>query len=299
VFQASTINPTFKLVNKSTNELIISEIRTGCSCTVVSNEYVGKTILPNQSIVIPVSFYSGSRSGINRTVIETFLESGTNRYLASAILRVNVIEEYVYNPRAIDFREVYPGQSVTQTVRFIPKALDDLVLTQYNSRIGPFEIFVKNPEKGGKKISEVIIVFHSPQTKRSEYFSENIRIATSSKRMPVIEIPVCAKTVPENDVVPQMLIFPATPITGESRLTIRTRSPSKIVRLVSKRDNNSKEIQPFIIDETNEFSTSHILLVTNKDIADAQQLDIQLRIMRNQQKIENENIFIEVKNLDN
>jgi adenosyl cobinamide kinase/adenosyl cobinamide phosphate guanylyltransferase len=52
VFQASTINPTFKLVNKSTNELIISEIRTGCSCTVVSNEYVGKTILPNQSIVI-------------------------------------------------------------------------------------------------------------------------------------------------------------------------------------------------------------------------------------------------------
>ena len=296
VLQKTEVNTTFKLVNKSTNELIISEIRTCCSWTVVSNEFAGKKIPANQSIIIPVSFYSGSRSGINDSSIEAFLESGTNRYLASAILRVNVIEEYVYNPRAINFGEVYPGQSVTQTVRFIPKALDDLVLTQSVNRIGPFEIFVKNPEKGSKKISEAMIVFHSPETTRSEYFSENIRISTSSKRMPIAEIPVCAKTVPENSVVPQMLVFPSTPITGESRLTITTRNPSKIVRLVSKTGNNTKEVQPFIEGE-NEFSTSHILLVTNKDIADAQQLDIQLRILRNQEKEENKSTFVVIKRI--
>lgn len=299
VFQSSVFNHTFKLINDSTNEFIISEIRTGSTNTVIPKGFIGEKIRPYHSIVIPVVFYSDSLNGVHTTFITAVLKSGNKIYTSTVNMLMKIIEDFIFNPKAINFGELYPGQSVTQTVKFIPIAMNGIVLPKTNGNLSAFEFFVKNKKENGEDISELSIIFHSPRTTRSEYFNQNIKITTLSKGIPVAEIPVFAKTVPDVEVIPQTIVFPTSSLIGESRLTVKTRDPSKIFRLVSKTGDNAKEIQHFISDETNEFSTSHILLVTNKDIAGAQKLDIQLQILRNQQKIENGNISTEVKRYDN
>lgn len=301
VLQATTINHNFRLVNKSTNEMVIYEIRSGCSCTIVSNEFVGKTIKPDQEIFIPVSFYSDSRSGINDSVIEVFLGWNSNRFLAPAILRVDVIEDYVYSPKSVDFGEIYPGQSATQTVRFIAKALDNLIITQNYTKTGPFEVFVKNSDGQNKNVREVSIVFKAPESAKWEYLNDVVNISTSSRRVPIAQIPVCGRIVPEIEVIPQMLILPLDPVYGESRLTVRTRRPSRILRVAGKTAEKLIEVPSLINNNIgiNEYLFSHDLIVTNKDIAGLRQLNIQLQIRRDLSKYETRNLFIEVKNLEN
>src|SRR2546425_6082409 len=63
VLQQQTIHHLFKLVNNSTNEMRIVGLRSSCSCTVLDDKLVRRSVAPRDSLMIPVEFRSTTYEG--------------------------------------------------------------------------------------------------------------------------------------------------------------------------------------------------------------------------------------------
>lgn len=228
VLQAQTVQGIFELVNRSSNELRIVGMRSGCGCVSLSTGLVGRVLRPQERCAIEVAYASGSGAGPFMHFVEVLLDGGGTRYRAEGLLRGEVRPDYIYGPMAVDFGTLYPGQAAVRQVVFRPYALEQLELSLRRLPAEPFAV-----ELVKQQLSNVIsISFRAPAERRSRTFSDTLWVETSSPRVPQVQIPVRARVVAEVEVVPSLLVLPGTPPAGESHFTVLTKDPARVRQVV-------------------------------------------------------------------
>ncbi|MCX7872330.1 MAG: DUF1573 domain-containing protein, partial [Verrucomicrobiae bacterium] len=221
VLQAQRIDFTFRLVNKSSNDVYIAAFHKVCPCTMTSNNVVGLTVPAGKELEIPVDYYTGSMSGRADLAIEAGLKWKNMYIIRRGLVKMNIIEDYYFEPRVVDFGILYPGQISVKKVVFVPKALTNFYLMSTQEWHGPFEVIIKGNTNRAKvnNYHEAEIVFHSPEAGKRETFDLSLFINTSSARVPRAKIPVRAQVVPNLEILPDTIVLTEGLLSEESLIT--------------------------------------------------------------------------------
>jgi len=299
VLQAQRFDFTFKLVNKSSNEVFIAAFNKSCPCTLTSNNVVGLTVPAGSSLDIPIDYYTGSMSGRAEVTIEAGLKWKGLYLVRRALLRMNIIEDYYFEPKVLDFGTLYPGQIVTKQIIFIPKALTNFYLMPTQVWYGPFEVVVKENNQKTDAEHKATIIFHSPNISKREIYDDNLRISTASARVPVAKIPVRAQVVPELELIPDTIVLTSGIINEESLITVRTRKPSRILRVMGNSVNGAvpQEI-PTRTDTTNQWDITHSVTIHNSQISGLDRMNFEVEVRTRPDVTEVWSGAVYVKNLN-
>ena len=85
---------------------------------------------------------------------------------------MTVNPDFTFEPRALDFGEVPPGETKTGVIIFQPQALTQLKLMTTQHHVGPFEVSVK--------ATSISVTFHGPHVTYREQYNHTLQVATSS-----------------------------------------------------------------------------------------------------------------------
>jgi hypothetical protein len=235
--------------------------------------------------------------------VEVALDAKSARYKTRAILRGEVNEDFTVEPNSVDFGSLRPGEEVVRTVVFRPKALKKLEVTVPKSSGIPFEILAKEPKGEGVADTnyELSITFHAPTTASRQTFSDSINVTTSSKRVPTVSIPVSGKVVPDIEISPEVVILPANGISGESRFTLLTAQPSRLVRITGKTSAGPKEIQTAGEKKNifGDWGMSHTFRIVNSALTTAERIDVALEVQHGSDRLEARSVSVQIKGLAN
>ena len=140
---------------------------------------------------------------------------------------------------------LYPGQCATQTTLLRPARLPAPPVIQTQLNWGPFRVSVGHEKdaRTDRINAAVTVVFSAPPLRRRELFSRPLTLPTLSTRVPRVEIALKAQVVPEVEITPDPLVLGPDPASGESRFSVRTRQPSRIVRAVGKSAHGAKVVE--------------------------------------------------------
>ncbi|NMD20373.1 MAG: hypothetical protein BWX48_00052 [Verrucomicrobia bacterium ADurb.Bin006] len=273
VLQKETVTRTFHLRNRSEMNLRVVALRTACSCTLVYTNMLGAILAPQGEIEVPVRFNSEVRSGPITTTVEVDLRAGTTNYVVVGQLRAEVIPDFSYEPRNVQFEQLRPGERATKTVTFQARALQHLTLASTQTWCGPFEVTIEG--------LAVTVTFHAPGVTHGQTYSEVVHVHTSSPRVPLVTLSLSGRMVPEVEIRPPLLVFASEdPPGGTSRLTVRALAPCRVIRLV-RVGRGGREGLPLVpADELSlsEWSLAHALVVTNALVAGADHLEVEVQL---------------------
>jgi hypothetical protein len=286
LFQQQTINHTFRLINRTTNEMHVVAIQTSCSCTLVSTSMLGTIVRPNDEVLFPVSFDTGSRSGPTDSRIDVALQAEGIRYVAQARLYGAVVPDFDFDPKALAFGALNPAEKSTRTVAFRPEALAQFELVATQTWLGPFEVWVQK--------QMVRVTFHAPESTHSETFCYSLRVATSSQRAPEVIIPLSGQVVPDVEVTPRLVVLSGNGAFQESRFTLRTTKPSRINRVLI----NPNKVIPSPI-QSEDWALSHVFAVSNALLSGADRMDFELEVRNRAGQTEARSSSVQVKSLNN
>ncbi len=291
LLQNETVTRTFRLRNRSEIPLRLVALRTSCACTFVNTNLLREVLERKGEILVPVRFDSDGRSGPITAIVEVVLRAGTTNYVVVGRLEAEVIPDFSYEPRNVQFGRLSPGERATETVIFRPRALQDLVLTSTQSWRGPFEVKVQG--------LLATVTFHAPAITHGETYSQVMHVRTSSPRVPQVTLSISGQVVPEVEVIPSALVFAAGEPAGVSRLTVRALDPCGVIRLV-KVGLGGQEALPLVpADEVSlsEWSLAHALVITNWTVAGADRLEVEVRIQNGAGRSEARLASVDIKRL--
>ncbi|MCL5746392.1 MAG: DUF1573 domain-containing protein [Acidobacteria bacterium] len=278
--QAHRVEHTFRLVNRGTNDVSITLVRASCLCTVVATNFVGRDLRAGEELLVPVTFDSGQREGSTESSVLFVLDYPGGKYQAEATLRGRVDPEFSVERPALDFGILYPGQSATQTTVLRPERLSGAPLTQTQMNFGPFQVLVTHQADVREKRTNatITVVFSAPPLRQRELFTSPLRLQTLSQRVPQVEIALKAEVVPEVEITPALLVL-GPDGAGESRFTVRTRRPSRIIRALTRSPQGPKTV-PLNANEPedSDWGLVHCFYVLNSALADAAQIDVELEV---------------------
>lgn len=281
--QAQLVQHAFRLVNRGTNDLSITLVKVSCDCTVVATNFVGRNLRIGEELLVPVTFDSGQREGRTESRVLFLLDYPGGRRQTVATLRGLVHPEFFVGRPALDFGVLYPGQSATQTTVLRPERLSEPPLAQTQMNFGAFRVHVthQTDSREKKTNAEVTVVFSAPPLRQRELFSSPLRLDTLSPRVPKVEIALKAQVVPEVEIIPDVLVLAPNDAQGQSRFTVRSLEPSRIVRAVNKSAQGVKVVQLNRNDEGDrDWDIAHHFLIPNSSLADAASIDVELEIRR-------------------
>lgn len=293
LLQQESVVRTFRLRNRSDHVMEIIAVQATCDCTVVDTKLIGMTLMPQSEISIPVHFNSSTRSGAITSLVEVTLRSETAHvHTVRGFLKVAIIPDFVYEPRSVEFGRLRPGESATQTIRFRPRAFQDLQLLPHNTSQGPFEVVVRD--------LNITVTFRAPVIGHSETYSLPLSVQTTSPRLPRVTIPIEAEVVPDLEVIPPMLVFANPEPAGVSRLTIRADRPFRVVRLLQE-GRLGREPLPLVSATATPVSewtrNQAFLVVTNQTISKADRLEAELLFSHDAGRSETRSVFVHIKRL--
>lgn len=286
VTQATNVNHTFQLVNRTTNRLRLVALRTSCDCTVVSTSLLGRVLAPNESIPIPVSFQTGPRRGPIVSTIDAVLQGEGGRYLAQARLSGEVWPDYSFEPRAVDFGDVWPGTITDRVVVFKPEALQDFGLLPTQWSMGPFQVMVQP--------RQVVITFQAPDVDHEEIYTRTLQVRTSSQRVPTATIPVSARVVPEVGVSPSLIVLTPDLLLQTTRFTLESEKPAR-PRMVLLDKGGAIPVRDIILPST--WEHRHTIEVKNAWLADAQQITFLLDVRSTTGRVEARSVVAHIQRL--
>jgi hypothetical protein len=298
--QANLIEHKFRLVNRTTNDASISLIKVSCDCTVVATNFVGQVLRSGEELVVPVIYQSGTREGYAESTVLFVLDSPDGRFKTEAKLRGRIEAEFFVERSALDFGVLSPGQSATQTTLLQPGKLSGPPLATTQMNVGPFHVLVSHQVnvKQTSTNAAVTVTFFAPRLTQRQQFSRSLKLETLSERVPDVEFALKALVIPDVEITPELLVLPPGDSLGESRFTVRTSLPSRIIRALSRSAEQTGVIGAARSgDEDSEWEVVHHFLVANSALADATQLDVELEIRRNAGGIEARFASAQIKSL--
>lgn len=273
VLQKETVTRTFHLQNRSDMNLRVVALRTDCGCTLVSTNMLGEILAAQGAIELPVRFNSEARSGPIATTVEVTLRAGTTNFIVLGQLRSEVIPDFSYEPRNVQFEQLKPGERATNTVTFQARALQHLTLTSTQTWCGPFEVTVKH--------LTVTVTFHAPDVTHGQTYSHVLHVHTSSARVPLVTLSLSGRAVPDVEIRPPLLVLPSDDPPGRtSRLTVRALDSCRVIRLV-RVGRGGQEVLPLVPADDlslSEWSSAHALIVTNALVAGADHLQVEVQL---------------------
>jgi len=307
VLQNEIVQHEFRLVNRSSNEMRIVSLQTSCSCTLAAEASGTKVIPPHDAIVIPVEFHSGARDGsVSSSVTVRLEENGGHPHFAQAILQGNVNADFTIDPLGVDFGALKPGQEATQKIVLRPKALTSISITNLRSSGKEFQVALQQDRTSASAdtMAEIFITFRAPKMNHRQPFSEILQVNTSSQRVPEFGLPLRGLVVPDVEIVPDVLVLPSDTSRGESRVTLRTEEPSRIVRVSSETSAGIKEL-PSVQDQTVHEDSgvppgwrfAHVCHILHSNLRGAQQINIAFEIRHGADRIEARSVSVQVKSL--
>lgn len=204
ISQGEQVTCTFKFKNVGGDTLRIAKVRKSCGCT--SAKATKQILKPGGSGEIEVVFNSRGYSG---NVTKTVHVHSNDPKKSVVTLRISgrVIVDLLVQPRQINFGEVYPGKSITKSVRLIPKRLDELKVKKIEKESEYITITTKEFVEDNKKGVQINATLSSEAPPRS--ITEKLKVYTNSKRQPVVEIPVYAWVTNKAWVNPKVINFRA------------------------------------------------------------------------------------------
>lgn len=252
---------------------------------------LGEVLEPQGEILVPLRFDSTGRSGPMTEIVDAVLHADGTNYVARGRLQVEVIPDFEYEPRTVQFGRLHPGQRATETVVFRPRALPDLTLTPTQTWRGPFEVQIRD--------LQATVTFHAPEVTHSETYSDILHVFTSSPRAPMVMLSLSGQVIPEVEVSPSVLVISSGKPGGVSRLTVRSSEPSRVIRLF-KVSGDSREPLPLVPAapvSLSEWALAHALTVTNAAVADANRLEFTVHIKSGAGRSEARPVFVDIKRL--
>lgn len=130
-------------------------------------------------------------------------------------------------------------------------------------------------------------------------FGGAVEFETSSKRVPHVRVPVSAVVAPDFEISPEVIILQHGEPTGESRVTIRSLKPSRIIRLQIMTAEGPKELPTAVVTEdlNDDLGLSHVRRVKNSSLALAQRIDFEVEIRNGAGQKETRSASVQIKGL--
>ena len=296
LLQAITTNRTLKLVNRTTNEMKLVAMRSGCSCTLLSTNLLGAVISANATLDFPVAFETGTREGHAQTSVDVVLLSGKRTFHAQAVLHGTVFPDFAVEPPNLDFGRISPGDTVVKWILFQPKAVDTLSLTCTQTVSGPFT-FSTQKLSAGENLDgmwTIEIKFTAPSTTRTVIYAHNLPVETSSKRVPLVTIPLRAEVKPLVEVRPEVLVMTESSISDESLITVSSKEPSKFLQAVGAATGNAAKL-PVVREGESDWALEHRLRIENGNLVNLDRFNVQLQVRLPDGKLETKTAAVEVR----
>jgi hypothetical protein len=209
VKRGAPVEYSYIFTNMGAETLQVLEVKPGCGCTTAGTW--DKEVPAGKTGRIPVQFNSAGFSGaVHKTVTVTFNDPAQSNVVLQ--LTGNVWTPVEVNPPSVFFQYAEDGtNSESRTIRIVnhekePLALEPLQWTNANFRVALTTV------KEGREFSiEVATV--PPMAEGT--VNVPLSLKTSSKELPVINIPVTGVSRPAVLVSPTQIVLPAGPLATE------------------------------------------------------------------------------------
>jgi len=223
----------FSLTNVSAVPVKILGVHTSCGCTTVGDLRF-RTIEPGASLTIPVSVRSGSQPLIQQSVILALTTAVDN---TPRFVRLNVFgwqpESVQTIPRGLDFGLVFRDQPAKLSVRLTESPADKYEIRSVE--VGELPITCTT-ERSGSNDGYLAHCRLDPSKLSTGEHRGVVRVVNSSRRRPVVEIPVRFTVASDIQARPGLVEFSdvsASALTAPITVGIehRKRKPVKTVVL--------------------------------------------------------------------
>lgn len=302
--QAKIINHTFRLMNHGTNEMSVIMVKVSCTCTLVASNLVEQTLPAGGELLVPITYNSGEREGQTESSVSLLILNGQNKMTGvKATMRGRVDPEFSPSKKLLDFGVLFPGQSVTQTMVVQPRKMNTPPLLEVQTNFGPFVVNVHHQvdNSGAKSNSIVTVVFSAPPLMRHQDFSRSFDLVSSSKLVPKLTTNIKAGIKPEVEITPELLVISKNDAAEESHFLLQSGRPSRVVRIYSKSLTNAGDMKINYRMQDSDgsgWNLAHRFQISNLELADATQIDVELLIQRDAGAEEARLVSAEIKSLE-
>jgi hypothetical protein len=291
--QNEKIRHQFRLLNESSNEVVVAGLRTTCSCTVTESNLVGTEIAPQSSIFVPATYDTGNRDGdVSSSVLVLVISKGS-RYELEATIRGSIFSDFTIDPSFVDFGKVKPGEIVTRTISFRPKAIKSVIIHKPAATNDFFTVSLNHETNS----TQAVIEFHAPPIPREQTFSDLLQFPTSSERVPVAKVYVRGEVVPNIEITPDLVIFTQGKVPENLEFSLHTTHPSRLIDVIAK---DSKTKLEFATDNTlNAFQLEQSVKLSNVSgaVGNARQIQFELEVQDGTNKVETQFVSVPIKSL--
>jgi hypothetical protein len=189
----SAVKTEFQLHNLSEQPVRIESITTSCGCTTVP-EITTRTLLPRSFLKLPVSLQTSSQRVIGQQVY-IFLSSETDPEKKAMATPITL---YLYawqpqcmevSPGRIDFGPISRSKTAESVIRLTESPVDRFQLRECDFAGLPIREAVEKSEHEGLTTYLVRLRLDPAELRTGEH-SATIRIKTSSRFRPVVQVPV-------------------------------------------------------------------------------------------------------------
>lgn len=185
----------------------------------------------------------------------------------------------------MDFGVLSPGESRTRIVAIRPRACTNFVVQSARvqsarSTHRGFNLSLDGPAgSGANNCWELTVRCEAPATPGRQAMSGLAILETSSLRVPRLQVPLLAQVWPEEGVMPRVLVLPERGASGESRLTVETRRPARVLRLYVDRSAGLEELRAGAWSrDTPDWGREHVCRVSNEALAGARAIIFELTV---------------------
>jgi hypothetical protein len=218
VKRGAPVEHSFIFTNTGAETLQVLEVKPGCGCTTTSTW--DKEVPAGKTGRIPVQFNSAGFSGqVHKTVTVLFNDPAQSNVVLQITGKVWTPVEI--NPPSVFFQYAEEGtNSESRTIRIVNNEQEPLTLEPPQLTNANFRVALKTVKEGREFSIEVTTV--PPMAGGT--VSVPIIFKTSSKEMPVINIPVTAMARPAVMVSPTQIVLPASPLATEFHQSVSIQS---------------------------------------------------------------------------
>ena len=300
LLQEEEVRPPLELVNRGTNNVLITGVSSTCGCTVVPESFLGKVIPAGGHVAVPLSYHAGRADGPVSARVQVIGEREGRRETAWVQLRGEVVAELTVEPKVVDFGVLSPGEERTRLVAIRPKACTNLVVRSARSNRLGFEVMLgETTASASNDATSLTVKCKSPLTSGRQSISGEVILETSSKRTPVVRIPVLAQVWPQVAVAPPALVLAGAGLAGESRVTLETRTPSRILRIRAHTPGGVADLlgHGAWVDDSDKWGQLHFCHVRNEALDQARQLTFELMVRHDTDRTEAQSVSVDIKRL--
>ena len=241
VEQGAQVNYLFRFTNQGGRDLRIESVKTSCGCTaaVISSE----VLAPGQEGTISATFDTSHFSGEKTKEISVYSNDPTHA-VTTLTLQGEITVEIEVEPPQLYLGRVRRGEETVRSVDVVYDADKPITITKVENSSPLLTVHTQDIEQGGRKGKKLIVTLkkNAPLGR----LSDTIRVTTTSKKRPTIEIPVFGSVEGDLVLAPPQVSFGVVQ-QGERKtqeVSIKSRStiPIHIVKVLS----SNADIEPVL-----------------------------------------------------